>query len=397
MDSRNSDIEILRGIAVIYVVIFHAYGNLIPWRNTELNFFFAHFGGWSGVDLFFVISGFVIARSLIPRLEACSGREHFWVTAIAFWVRRFWRLLPSCWLWLILVLGCSIFFNTSGAFGPFKVNLESALSAILQVANLHLAGTFAKPGGSGALFHLWSLSLEEQFYLLLPILILLSGRWLVPVLGTAVLVQLALPRTGLYEMMLRTDGILLGVLLAIFARSKVYLHFRPTFFKHSPLIKIPILTTLLFALAVVGGEDVTIVSYRVSMITLIAGLLVFIASYDQDYLMKKGRLKTLLMWVGARSYGIYLIHIPAFCLTREIWYRIGHPATPNFNPAYLDQLIVTALILIILLCELSYRLLEQPLRMKGREISRQIEARHAGKHPEQELPRHGNTATSTES
>jgi peptidoglycan/LPS O-acetylase OafA/YrhL len=377
MSSRNSDIEVLRGIAVIYVVVYHAYGNLIPWKSPELSLFFRNFGGWSGVDLFFVISGFVIARTLIPRLDACATRYEFWVTSVAFWVRRYLRLLPSAWFWVFAVLLCCLFFNSSGAFGTFKLNFVSGLSAILQVANFHLAATFGTPGGSGALFHLWSLSLEEQFYLLLPLLVLASGRWLPYVLGAAILVQLVSSRSGLYEMLLRTDGILLGVLLAMFSRTRAYQFFDPAFLKTMWFIKIPALGILFVGLAVVGGEKVNLVSHPVSLITLISAALVFLASYDQDYLLRKGRVKKLLMWVGSRSYAIYLIHIPAFYMSREIWFRIGHPASTNFNPAYLDQLVITAIILILLLSELNYRLLEMPMRLKGRELSRKIEAKYS--------------------
>ena len=384
MTSRNSDIEVLRGIAVIYVVVYHAYGNLITWRTPELNLAFRYFGGWSGVDLFFVISGFVIARSLVPKLENCADRQHYWVTSIAFWIRRYWRLLPSAWLWVGLVLLASLFFNSSGAFGGFKVNFEGGLSAILQVANLHLAATFGTPGGAGALFHLWSLSLEEQFYLLLPIVILVSGRWLPYVLGIAVLLQLASTRSGLYEMMLRTDGILLGVLLAMFSRSASYRLFEPVFLKKSRLLKTAIVGVLLLSLAVVGSEHLQIIDHRVSMITFISIALVFIASYDGDYLLPKGPLKTLFMWIGSRSYAIYLIHIPVFCLTREIWFRIGQPASPRFNPAYLDQLVLTALALIILLSELNYRLVEQPLRLRGRAISRAMAGSEGEDNPQQD-------------
>ncbi len=375
MNTRNSDIEVLRAVAVIYVVIHHAYGSLIPWRTPQMNQWFGFFGGWSGVDLFFAISGFVIARSLIPRLEDCRDRSQFWTTSLAFWVRRYWRLLPSAWLWVGLVLVCCVFFNSSGAFGSFKVNLLSGLSAILQVANFYLAATFGTPGGAGALFHLWSLSLEEQFYLLLPIVILVSGRWLPCALGIAVLLQLASSRSGIYEMMLRTDGILLGVLLAMFSNSRAYTRFEPVFLAKYRILKLLLLGALLLSLAVIGGQNMTVISHRVSMITLISILLVFIASYDKDYLLKKGRLKQVLLWVGSRSYAIYLIHIPVFYITREIWFRIGEPASPRFNPAYLDQLVITAIVLLLLLSELNYRLVEMPLRMKGRAIAQRMEAR----------------------
>lgn len=376
MRSRNSDIEVLRGIAVIYVVVFHAYGNLIPWRSPELSAFFLNFGGGSGVDLFFVISGFVIARSLIPRLDSCADRQQFWVISLAFWIRRYWRLLPTAWLWIGIVLLSSVFFNSSGAFGTFTTNFESGLSAILQVANFHLAGTFGTPGGSGALFPLWSLSLEEQFYLLLPVLVLISGRWLPHVLIAAVLLQLVSTRPGLYEMLLRTDGILMGVLLAMYSQSKSYSAFEPVILGRNRLLSAPLLLALFLCLAFIGAERIDVASHATSIITLASFALVFIASYDRDYIMSKGPAKRVLMWVGSRSYAIYVIHIPAFYLSREIWFLIGNPASPKFNSAYLDQLVVTAVILIALLSELNYRFIELPLRQKGSNISRQFESTH---------------------
>jgi len=377
MSSRNSDIEVLRGIAVIYVVIFHAYGNLIPWRSPELSALFVNFGGASGVDLFFVISGFVIARTLLPKLDACANRRQFWVASLAFWIRRYWRLLPTAWLWIGIVLLCSVFLNSSGAFGTFKTNFESGLSAILQVANFYLAYTFGTPGGSGALFPLWSLSLEEQFYMLLPVLVLISGRWLPHILVAAVLLQLASSRSGLYEMLLRTDGLLLGVLLAIYSQTRSYACLEPSILGRNRLLAAPVLLALFLCLAVIGAESLKSVSHSTSIITLVSTALVFLASYDQDYIMRKGRAKNLLMWVGSRSYAIYVIHIPAFYLSREIWFQIGNPTSPKFNPAYLDQLIITAAILIVLLSELNYRFIELPLRLRGRKISKRFEDRHA--------------------
>lgn len=377
MSSRNGDIEVLRGIAVIYVVIFHAYGNLIPWRSPELSGLFVYFGGDSGVDLFFVISGFVIARTLIPKLDACADRRQFRVASLAFWIRRYWRLLPTAWLWIGIVLLCSIFLNSSGAFGTFKTNFESGLSAILQVANFHLAYTFGTPGGSGALFPLWSLSLEEQFYMLLPVLILVSGRWLPHILIAAVLLQLASTRSGLYEMLLRTDGLLLGVLLAIYSQTRSYAYLEPVMLGRNRLLAAPLLLGLFLCLATIGAENFASVSHSTSIITLVSAALVFIASYDRDYIMRKGRAKKVLMWVGSRSYAIYVIHIPAFYMSREIWFLIGNPTSPTFNPAYLDQLVITAAILILLLSELNYRCIELPLRLKGRKISKQFEERRS--------------------
>ena len=179
-------------------------------------------------------------------------------------------------------------------------------------------------------------------------------------------------------MLLRTDGLLLGVLLAIYSKTSSYADLEPSMLGRNRLLAVPILLGLFFCLAVVRAENVSSLSHSTSIITLLSAALVFIASYDRDYIMRKGHAKKVLMWVGSRSYAIYVIHIPAFFMTREIWFLIGNPTSPNFNPAYLDQLIITAGSLTLLLSELNYRFIELPLRLKGRDISRKFEARRAG-------------------
>ena len=74
MNRKILDIEVLRGIAVLFVVIHHANQNLLSWPNPGLAQFYAYFGGAIGVDLFFAISGFVIARDLLPKLAGRSQR-----------------------------------------------------------------------------------------------------------------------------------------------------------------------------------------------------------------------------------------------------------------------------------------------------------------------------------
>ena len=101
---RIADIELLRGIAIVFVLIEHIRINLLTWTGGEGTPLYHYFGFWTGVDLFFAISGFVIARSLLRSLDGTSGFTEFFNVAIAFWVRRAWRLLPSAWLWLGLIM-----------------------------------------------------------------------------------------------------------------------------------------------------------------------------------------------------------------------------------------------------------------------------------------------------
>ena len=99
-DRRIMDIELLRGIAVLGVLFHHLQDSLFAAPVPLLQAITAWGQPWWGVDLFFAISGFVIARSLIPALQGCSTRQEYWQQTRNFWLRRAFRLLPSAWLWL---------------------------------------------------------------------------------------------------------------------------------------------------------------------------------------------------------------------------------------------------------------------------------------------------------
>ena len=158
MKKRIDDIEVLRGFAVLFVVVHHASDNLLTWTSPALTRFYTYFGGWFGVDLFFAISGFVIARDLVPRLQVSTNNISALQITLAFWLRRAWRLLPSAWLWLGIILLATVIFNQSGAFGTFRANFEATIAAITQVANVRFAESFMR-WEYGASFVYWSLSL----------------------------------------------------------------------------------------------------------------------------------------------------------------------------------------------------------------------------------------------
>lgn len=357
---RILDIEVLRALAVIGVVIHHARTDLFTWSSPGLERLGVYFGGWIGVDLFFAISGFVIARTLLPQLQASNNSLAAARAVLSFWVKRAWRLFPSAWLWLLLILLGAILFRDSGSFGDLRANLEATVAGFLHIANLRFMETFMR-SEYGASFVYWSLSLEEQFYLLLPLIVLLSRRWLVPILMSIVLYQLLQERT-LAMMMFRCDGMLLGVLLAIWSRHPSYQLARPDFLRRLPLRGTLPLLVILGCLALLGSDELHIASHKMSMIALLSALLVWMASYNNDLFMP-APIRNLLVWLGARSYAIYLIHIPAFFTTHEIWLRInpGSVAGPEQFLPYA----VTAGVLILVCSELNYRWVEQPLRRRG--------------------------------
>ena len=367
---RIADIELLRGLAVLFTILEHAKGNLISWSNPAIDGFYSYFRFGSGVDLFFAISGFVIARSLVPSLGRCRSPLEFANATLAFWVRRAWRLLPSAWFWLAVILVASVAFNRSGLFGSFRTNFEATVAGLLDVANFRFMAAFGH-FGYGASFPYWSLSLEEQFYLIFPALIFVARRWLPAVLGAGVLLQLFAVRTPLL-MVIRTDALMLGILIALWSRSPTYRLFEPVLLRRSRLMRGAALALPMLLLAAIEASGSAIVWFPVGLIALIAAGLVLVASFDGDYLMRDGRVKRALLWVGSRSYALYLLHVPVMFAVRELWLRLD--VQPVHGHGWI--LVLLALVLMGVLAELNFVLIEAPLRARGARISDAIRARH---------------------
>ena len=361
---RIADIELLRGTAVVMVLIEHLPINLVGWHSPTLDALARYWRGWPGVDLFFVISGFVIGRSLLP-MTGGDGGVRFLNDTLAFWTRRAWRLLPSAWLWLLIPLVASIAFNRSGLFSTPAVNYRGMIAGLLDVANFRLADEYGRLP-YGTTFPYWSLSLEEQFYLALPLLILLFRRRLPWLLGLVVLAQFRAPHLPL-TMVTRSGALALGVLLAFWSSTAAWRLCEPLALRRRPA-GIAMLTLPILMLGALGTEQVVGPSLNIGLIALVAGVLVWVASYDRDYLARGLLPRRLMLWLGSRSYGIYLIHIPAFAASREIWFRLSPPGTV-FDASFLRCLGATALVLLLSLSELNHRLVEQPLRRHGAVIA----------------------------
>ncbi|SEM86164.1 acyltransferase [Pseudomonas sp. ok266] len=365
---RIMDIEVLRAIAVLGVLFHHLQGSLFTDPVPLLEKIHGWAQPWWGVDLFFAISGFVIARSLIPTLQGCTTRREYWQQTRNFWLRRAFRLLPSAWLWLALMLLACVFLNCSGAFGTLSANLQATLAGVLQYANFRFADSFFHYE-YGSSFVYWSLALEEQFYLLFPLLILLFRRRLVWALLALVAVQILTVRTPLL-MVVRTDALALGVLLAMWSAQPGYQRWEPTFLRR-PWAGISALIAIGSLLSFMATDRFTFAPYRIGSIAVLGALLVWIASYNRDYLMPAGAVQRVLAWVGSRSYGMYLIHIPAYQLVRELIFRLQNAGLPS--PA--GHPIVTLLLafgLIVLLSELNYRLVEMPMRNRGAALVKRL-------------------------
>jgi len=151
------DVDGLRAVAVMLVLFFHA----------GLGFT----GGFIGVDIFFVISGFLITGLVLKKLDDGT------FSLANFWSRRIRRILPASTVMVIVVLFCSYFLLLSPAY--LKLG-ESAIAQQLMISNLYFwknTGYFAGAADEKLLLHTWSLAVEEQFYLGYPILLLVLHRF----------------------------------------------------------------------------------------------------------------------------------------------------------------------------------------------------------------------------
>jgi peptidoglycan/LPS O-acetylase OafA/YrhL len=154
---HRRDIQGLRALAVIVVLLFHG-GGFLP-------------GGYIGVDMFFVISGFVITLLLMR-----EWADHGQIRLIRFAVRRFRRLSPPLAVTVVATLLCSIVL--ASPLGQMQMTTATAVGAMLFAANFAVlktsVGYFHPTTETNALLHTWSLSVEEQFYFIFPLLLLVA-------------------------------------------------------------------------------------------------------------------------------------------------------------------------------------------------------------------------------
>lgn len=357
----------LRAIAVLLVIVYHFWPTVLP-------------GGMIGVDIFFVISGFLIT-SLLLREGALNGR----IALGSFWVRRARRLLPAIAL-MILVLGpVSLIVG-----GDIQVNLGRQLLGAATFSSNWIsifAGNDYFAQTSPELFtNFWSLAVEEQFYVLWPLLIVASGlllgrRWrhfsAIMVLGIlaslGVAAFLLMNGTPISRIYYGTDthlyGLLLGALLA-FARpwslyppmGKKALYRVAQPFGLIAFTRVMVSWLSLFALipyAILVPESapgaIPWGLFGASLLALgvIQGMLPDMLAGASEALRRLLNF-TPLRWVGERSYGLYLWHWP---LAVVMHYVLGADRSPLVN--------VGVLVATFAIAEMSYRWIETPIRRRG--------------------------------
>ena len=343
--SYRPEIDGLRAIAVVSVILYHAQFKLF-----DYNFFM---GGFIGVDIFFVISGYLIS-SLIFKELSLTGNFSF----THFYERRVRRILPVLFfIMLISILFAWIYLLPI----PFVDYANSILSSIFFISNFyfHYTGTIygAEIGLLKPFLHTWSLSVEEQFYLIFPVFIFLCFKFikqyvtLILILGFIISLVIShwgsynYPSFNFYSLPTRSWELLAGVFLAKlemnYTRSKNrYLN--------------EILTLVGFVLigcSIIYFDEKTLHPSLYTLCPIIGVMLILWFSNEKEFITKLLSSK-LFVGTGLISYSLYLWHFPLLAFART-----KHPSISDYDKFEI-------LILIIILSIITFFLIEKPFRNK---------------------------------
>jgi len=334
----------LRAIAVAAVFLYHSRIDWLP-------------GGFLGVDLFFVLSGYLITSLLLVEWDAGTR-----IDLRRFWLRRARRLLPA----LVVVVLAALVLSAIFARGDLARTRGDAVSSLLYYTNWHLIfanhSYFVRMGNPSLLQHLWSLAVEEQFYviwplLLVPGLVLIGRRRLPFVVAAGIVASTALmwilysptdPSRVYYGTDTRAFLLLMGILLALVWPAIERLR------RALPLLELLgvsalVASVLLFRQMV----DFNPTLYRGGDLAAAFCFAVLIAAVAHPGTGLGQALGVApLRWLGERSYGIYLWHWPVVELMR-----------PGVDIPWTGPGVVVAQAAIVLsAATLSYRYVEQPIR-----------------------------------
>ncbi|MFG1928402.1 acyltransferase family protein [Cryptosporangium sp. NPDC048952] len=338
----------IRAIAVLVVLLFHGGVSWLP-------------GGWIGVDAFFVLSGYLITTLLLAEHER-TGR----IRLGAFWARRVRRLLPALLTVVASVLACARWVVPPEELEALGTD---ALAALGYVANWRMLdrgdGYAALTAAPSLLQHTWSLALEEQFYLLWPLLVvaalargsargLLRGTLVAAGASAATMALLyvpdAEPARAYYGSDTRAFGLLAGCALALVLSARRYrpTHAAPRRWSVPVLLAFSTLCAALFAL-----DDTGPALYRggLSVVVLAVAVVISHAEREPDGRTARALSASPLPRIGRVSYELYLWHWPVFAVLDAE--RTGLSGL---------MLLVARCAVTLVLAELTYHLISRPVR-----------------------------------
>ena len=352
-------IDSLRALAVLAVIIYHVDVNYLP-------------GGFLGVDLFFVLSGYLISSLIIKEYRKTGSLNLY-----NFYIRRARRLLPAVYFMITVGLVVMVLFNEV----LLRKSHLDAIFGYIYSSNwwyiFHKLDYFDSFGAQSPFKHLWSLAIEEQFYMVFPLLFLLVNRkkkskdgtyklnknFLYVVLGLILVSLIAhillFDINNISRIYFGTDtrafSLLVGVVGAIlYPMERLHARVTPQENMIYSVVSLVSIATLITVM-IYTSEYNTLLYRGGFLLVAILGLIVIISSGKQHTLMSRLLSFKPVVFIGKISYSLYLWHFPVLVLTTPVS-EIGNP-----NIIF----VVLRVILTFVLATASYVFVETPIRKLG--------------------------------
>ena len=359
----------VRGLAILLVILWHYVGGQLDATQGAILNFIRQLVGicWSGVDLFFVLSGFLLGGILIENRSSANYYK-------TFYIRRACRIFPLYYAWILIVAVAwwwlkegklAALFNDIGPVWPYLTYVQN----ITQI--------FAKGDGGWVLGVTWSLAVEEQFYLILPLLIRAIAPqklcyWLVLLIASATVFRLAMwyfgPRQGWAGYVIlpcRWDSLFIGVLGAWSVRQPQFMNKVQKNYLFLCGLMIVIAAGITILRVVKQGNPIYLGTHLIGFLWLAVfylGLILLALSRKPNWLSTLCTMKWLC-FLGTISYGLYILHQPISSLMHLL---IGntHPMMRNDRDVAATA---GALASCVLIAWLSWRFFESKLVRWGRK------------------------------
>jgi len=325
------------------------------------------------IDLSFAISGYVISSILVKEIDQLKTDQ---VNLIAFLkgflIKRLFRIYPALWSVFFLVFLLSIIFTSTNVFSTPYNAIKTSLTLLTSTYNYFLIDN----NYPFVLIPLWSITIEEQFYLIFPIFLLLTKNnkqrvkifVSLIILITFILRPLTVHyygRLGLYFTQTRCDAILYGCLIYILTQQPWFASLKPAP-RHNRWLQTAFLSLIFYIMIGITTLGYSPVIY-LPINCLLISILLITATFKRNMIILPMPMQKMLDLNAPRSYTLYLIHTPIIMMTNVI----STDYLPLANK-FISIKILAAIFLILLTNEILYRLILLPSMKKGKAISENL-------------------------